>query len=94
MLYIVIPHHILFPSYIHTVHFLPGSSCTKTETLSNDGIDNDCDFLIDEELLNGVDDDGDGLIDEDVATNEFYGDIRVSKRDFELANCLVNSLQH
>ncbi|OQY08763.1 MAG: hypothetical protein B6I28_04215, partial [Fusobacteriia bacterium 4572_132] len=32
-----------------------------------DGIDNDGDGKIDEELQNGIDDDGDGLIDEDIA---------------------------
>ncbi len=31
----------------------------------DDGIDNDGDGLIDEEVINGIDDDGDGLIDED-----------------------------
>lgn len=33
---------------------------------NGDGIDNDCDNLIDEETLNKIDDDKDGLIDEDV----------------------------
>ena len=32
---------------------------------NGDGIDNDCDNKIDEEILNGKDDDNDGLIDED-----------------------------
>ena len=32
-----------------------------------DGIDNDCDHFVDEELPNGIDDDGDGLVDEDLA---------------------------
>ncbi|XP_035665849.1 uncharacterized protein LOC118409092 [Branchiostoma floridae] len=41
--------------------------CQMTETAYGDGVDNDCDKLVDEELLNGIDDDGDGLIDEDVA---------------------------
>jgi len=31
----------------------------------NDGVDNDGDGRIDEEIINGIDDDGDGLIDED-----------------------------
>ncbi len=30
-----------------------------------DGIDNDGDGLIDEEIINGIDDDGDGMVDED-----------------------------
>ena len=32
--------------------------CTPTPTVAGDGIDNDCDGLIDEELNNGIDDDG------------------------------------
>ena len=32
-----------------------------------DGLDNDCDGAVDEELPNGVDDDGDGAVDEDSA---------------------------
>lgn len=48
-----------------------------TEPEANDGIDNDGDYAIDEELLNSKDDDGDGLIDEDTASNEYYGDVRV-----------------
>lgn len=39
-----------------------GAYCSSTSTVDNDGLDNDCDGLIDEEFLNGVDDDGDGLI--------------------------------
>ncbi|XP_078675153.1 uncharacterized protein LOC144913015 isoform X3 [Branchiostoma floridae x Branchiostoma belcheri] len=41
--------------------------CDVTEPMVGDGVDNDCDQLVDEELLNGIDDDGDGLIDEDLA---------------------------
>ncbi|WP_051911355.1 PKD domain-containing protein [Methylomicrobium agile] len=41
--------------------------CSPTETVPADGIDNDCDRRIDEELFNGIDDDGDGKIDEDLA---------------------------
>ena len=33
-----------------------------------DGIDNDCDDLIDEEAYDGIDNDGDGLIDEDIGS--------------------------
>ena len=41
-----------------------GDFCTLTNTTAGDGLDNDCDDQIDEELENGVDDDGDGLIGE------------------------------
>ncbi|XP_035668453.1 IgGFc-binding protein-like isoform X2 [Branchiostoma floridae] len=41
--------------------------CVATATISGDGVDNDCDGRIDEELANGLDDDGDGAIDEDLA---------------------------
>jgi len=41
--------------------------CKPTESEPGDGVDNDCDRKIDEELLNRVDDDGDGKIDEDLA---------------------------
>ena len=44
-----------------------GDACIPSATVPGDGLDNDCDGLIDEELLNGIDDDGDGLIDEDLA---------------------------
>lgn len=39
-----------------------GDYCTATTAVANDGLDNDCDNQIDEELANGVDDDGDGLV--------------------------------
>ena len=41
-----------------------GDFCTLTNTTAGDGLDNDCDDQIDEELENGVDDDADGLIGE------------------------------
>jgi hypothetical protein len=41
--------------------------CTVTAPVAGDGIDNDCDQRIDEELNNGIDDDGDGRVDEDLA---------------------------
>ena len=47
------------------------------EPEANDGVDNDGDYRVDEELLNSIDDDGDGLIDEDTSSNEYYGDNRV-----------------
>ena len=45
-----------------------------------DGIDNDCDHFVDEELPNGSDDDGDGLVDEDLA------DSGSSVRDYGASN--------
>ncbi|XP_067948898.1 uncharacterized protein [Watersipora subatra] len=39
-----------------------GAYCKESSSVSNDGLDNDCDGSIDEELLNGIDDDGDGMI--------------------------------
>ena len=51
-----------------------GEFCVKSLSVVDDGLDNDCDDLVDEELLNGIDDDGDGRIDEDIATG---GDIIV-----------------
>ena len=39
-----------------------GDYCTTSVAVANDGLDNDCDGQIDEELANGIDDDGDGFI--------------------------------
>ncbi|XP_013415051.1 IgGFc-binding protein [Lingula anatina] len=44
-----------------------GDYCSLTTSVAGDGLDNDCDGFLDEELLNSIDDDGDGLVDEDVA---------------------------
>ena len=48
------------------LHFFK-PQCKKTRSRPGDGIDNDCDGKIDEELLDGLDTDGDGLIGEDLA---------------------------
>jgi hypothetical protein len=46
------------------------SGCKRTAPIPGDGIDNDCDGRIDEEILNGVDDDGDPLTDEDLSASQ------------------------
>ncbi|XP_059141554.1 uncharacterized protein LOC131929400 [Physella acuta] len=50
-------------------------SCERTAARYNDGLDNDCDGLIDEERENLKDDDFDGEIDEDMAS---YASINVT----------------
>ena len=40
--------------------------CKLTRVVPGDGIDNDCDGRIDEEVKDGKDNDGDGDIDEDL----------------------------
>ena len=40
--------------------------CRQTPVKPGDGIDNDCDVSVDEEVLDGKDNDGDRYIDEDV----------------------------
>lgn len=44
---------------------LVAASCVVTGQVDGDGIDNDCDGSVDEELCNGIDDDADGQVDED-----------------------------
>ena len=51
-----------------------------------DGMDNDCDRRIDEELKNGIDDDGDGRIDEDLAT--FPPTIEIDDPYYEYESCV------
>ena len=40
--------------------------CRSSNPRAGDGIDNDCDNEIDEEVMDGKDNDGDGKIDEDL----------------------------
>ena len=40
--------------------------CVQTAMAPGDGIDNDCDGKIDEEVRDGKDNDGDGSVDEDL----------------------------
>lgn len=44
---------------------LVAQGCVITTQTEGDGIDNDCDGSVDEELCNNIDDDADGSIDED-----------------------------
>ena len=39
--------------------------CWETVAVEGDGIDNDCDGIVDEEIRDRKDNDGDGFIDED-----------------------------
>ena len=39
--------------------------CRKTAAIPSDNLDNDCDGLVDEEVIDGLDNDGDGFVDED-----------------------------
>ena len=43
------------------------AQCSLTITVEGDGIDNDCDGSIDEEIKDQRDNDGDGYIDEDLS---------------------------
>ncbi|KAL6080373.1 Cartilage oligomeric matrix protein [Balamuthia mandrillaris] len=69
-----------FSSYGHTSHVRASHIATcgvgrfTNPHVPGDGIDSDCDGLIDEELLNGLDDDGDGAIDEDVVDGNLCPD--------------------
>ncbi|KAF6016731.1 hypothetical protein EB796_024960 [Bugula neritina] len=51
---------------------LTDSDCKTQQLQVNDNQNNDCDWLVDEELYDGEDNDGDGKIDEDVAANSEF----------------------
>ena len=55
-----------FPLGIAVVTRIAGD-CSKTVPTPGDGVDNDCDGRVDEEIFNGIDDDRDGTVDEDLA---------------------------
>lgn len=57
---------------------------------NGDGIDNDCDNLIDEEILNKIDDDKDGLIDEDV---RYAGNVGQPHRETVLEYHIRNAIK-
>ncbi|XP_019617020.1 PREDICTED: IgGFc-binding protein-like isoform X1 [Branchiostoma belcheri] len=86
-------------SYLDSVGFPGGlrlasisGGCDVTEPMVGDGVDNDCDQLVDEELLNGIDDDGDGLIDEDLAdVNHDLDECELGLADCDLDAICVNT---
>ncbi|XP_067939817.1 uncharacterized protein [Watersipora subatra] len=62
---------------------LSGPDCIESresDVKVNDNENNDCDWLVDEELYDGIDNDGDGRIDEDLAANEHYPILNSLKR--------------
>ena len=60
-----------------------GPDCTVQSPEVNDNRNNDCDWLVDEELLDGIDNDNDGRIDEDVAANKLYPVRNITSREIE-----------
>ena len=48
------------------IYFPCGSQCRQTKAVPGDGIDNDCDGNVDEEVKDGKDNDGDKYVDEDL----------------------------
>ena len=67
----------------------PLSQCLQTKAGPSDGVDNDCDGSIDEEILNRKDDDEDQLVDEDFKKVVFLlgfccGFILVSNNSFQI----------
>lgn len=53
-------------------------ACSKSFLFFSDHFDNDCDQRFDEELADGIDNDNDGLIDEDVRLNITYEELHVT----------------
>lgn len=65
--------------YLYIVLRKSGPDCVAHDTEFNDNSNNDCDWLVDEELYDGMDNDGDGRIDEDIAANYLYPVMDISK---------------
>ena len=51
---------------LHLFGIINSNQCKRTRQRPGDGLDNDCDGKIDEEVRDGKDNDGDGEVDEDV----------------------------
>ena len=49
-----------------TIYLIVFIQCKRTRTKPGDGLDNDCDGRIDEEIADGIDNDNDGKTDEDL----------------------------
>jgi RHS repeat-associated protein len=60
---------LTYDSYAYTgsTRLVDTTACTPSTALPGDGLDNDCDGRVDEELGNALDEDGDSLVDEDLA---------------------------
>ena len=56
--------------------------CKVTEMIPGDGLDNDCDGQIDEEVFDAKDNDGDGKIDEDLQLVRFSGFSKLKHEQF------------
>ena len=56
------PESAIFFTNSNIPHLL---QCRKTAPKPSDNLDNDCDGIVDEEVIDGLDNDGDGFVDED-----------------------------
>ena len=52
--------------FLFKLSYTVNLQCKLTRMVSGDGLDNDCDGKIDEEVFDGKDNDGDGDVDEDL----------------------------
>lgn len=59
--------------------FLEQRDCTPTIMVQGDGLDNDCDGLMDEEIADGLDNDWDNRMDEDTMCNYHDDDVDCDK---------------
>ena len=60
-----LPHPSLSPSpLLPQLNVIDTKECVPSFGAPGDGVDNDCDLNVDEELYNSIDDDQDGVVDE------------------------------